>query len=385
MRQWLNILILLLLLALVAWRSGWVLGYNIDEMFHPEEETADPSLVSLEEANMVWGDATSVKLSSEGIYEVRQRGMLLGYVMKSSPYSDQIIGYMGSIPLLIALDADGKVYRVLPLENDETPSFMMRVTEAGLFDSWTGMSTEEAATEPVDAISGATFSSRAIIQGVQSRMSVVGKVEAKRLDWRKWLNDGVFLLFVLLTFWAWLRPQKLSKYRRWILAGAVIILGIWQGRMLSMAQFTMWVTGGIPLAAQWLMLLVMLLAVLLPMITGKAYYCTWLCPFGAAQMLLGEVNKKHKLKLSPKLVKCLQILRTAILLFGLLAMGIGLGFDFADIEAFTIFRPQSAPVVALVLAILSLVLSIFVARPWCRFLCPLGEMLEMVRKKPKKG
>ena len=104
---------------------------------------------------------------------------------------------------------------------------------------------------------------------------------------------------------------------------------------------------------------------------------------GAAQALLGEVNKKHKLKLSPKLVKWLQYMRTAILLFGLLAMGIGLSFDSADMEAFTVFRPQSAPRVALVLAILSLVLSIFVARPWCRFLCPLGEMLEMVRKKPK--
>lgn len=384
MKRWLNILILLFLLALVAIHSGKIFGYEIDELFHPKEKTVDSSLVLLEEARVVWNDATGVKLTSDGIYEVRQGGTLLGFVMKSSPYSDQIIGYMGPVPLLIALDADGKVVQVLALENDETPSFISRITEAGLFDSWTGMSVEEAATAQVDAISGATFSSRAIIQGMQGRMAVVGKVEAHRVDWYKWLKDIVLLLFVLLTLWAWLRPQKVSKYRRWILLGAVVILGIWQGRMLSMAQFTMWVTGGIPLAAQWLMLLVMLLAILLPMITGKAYYCAWLCPMGAAQMLLGEVNKKHKLKLSPKLVKWLQILRTAILLFGLLAMGIGLSFDFADMEAFTIFRPQSAPIVALVLAILSLVLSVFVARPWCRFLCPLGEMLEMVRKKPQK-
>ena len=102
---------------------------------------------------------------------------------------------------------------------------------------------------------------------------------------------------------------------------------------------------------------------------------------GAAQSLLGDINKKHKLKLSATLVKWLQILRTAILLFGLLAIGIGLSFDFADIEAFTIFRPQSAPIVALVLAVVSLLLSIFVARPWCRFLCPLGEVLDKVRVK----
>ncbi len=384
MRRWLNVLILLILLALIVVHSGKIFGYEIDELFHPKEKTVDSSQVLLEEARVVWNDATGVKLTSDGIYEVRQGGTLLGFVMKSSPYSDQIIGYMGPIPLLIALDADGKVVQVLALENDETPSFISRITEAGLFDSWTGMSVEEAAIAQVDAISGATFSSRAIIQGMQGRMAVVGKVEAHHVDWYKWLKDIVLLLFVLLTLWAWLRPQKVSKYRRWILFGAVVILGIWQGRMLSMAQFTMWVTGGIPLAAQWLMLLVMLLAILLPMITGKAYYCTWLCPMGAAQMLLGEVNKNHKRKLSPKLVKWLQILRTAILLFGLLAMGIGLSFDFAEMEAFTIFRPQSAPIVALVLAIFSLVLSVFVARPWCRFLCPLGEMLEIVRKKQQK-
>ncbi|MBO6051804.1 MAG: 4Fe-4S binding protein [Bacteroidales bacterium] len=385
MKRWLNVLILLLLMALVVVHSGKFLGYDIDELFYPKEKVADPSQVSLDEARMVWSDATAAKLTSEGIYEVRGGGALLGFVMKSSPYSDQFIGYMGPVPLLIALDADGKVLKVLPLDNDETPSFMSRVSEAGLFDSWSGMSTDEAASAVVDAVSGATFSSRAIIQGMQYRMEVAGKVEARHFDWRKWLSDGVLLLFVLLTLWAWLRPQKVSKCRRWILLAAVLILGIWQGRMLSMAQFTMWLMGGIPLAAQWLVLLIFLLAVLLPMITGKAYYCAWLCPMGAAQSLLGEVNKKHKLKLSPTLVKWLQILRTAILLFGLLAIGIGLSFDFADIEAFTIFRPQSAPIVALVLAILSLVLSIFVARPWCRFLCPLGEMLEMVRKKPSSS
>ena len=383
MRRWLNILVLVLLLGMVAIHSGKVLGYDIDELFHPKEKVADPSLVSLEDARKAWDNATEISLNSEGIYEVRQDGEHLGFVMKSSPFSDQFSGYAGPIPLLIALDVDGKIYKVLPLENDETPSFITRVTEAGLFDSWKGMSPEAAATAQVDAISGATFSSRAIIQGMQSRMAVVGKVEPHHVDWYKWLKDIVLLLFVGFTLWAWLRPQKVSKFRRWILVGAVVILGIWQGRMLSMAQFTMWVMGGIPLAAQWLMLLVLLLAILLPMITGKAYYCAWLCPMGAAQALLGEVNKKHKLKLSPKLMKCLQILRTAILLFGLLAMGIGLSFDFADMEAFTIFRPQSAPIVALVLAILSLVLSIFVVRPWCRFLCPSGEMLEMVRKKSK--
>ena len=81
MRRWLNILVLVLLLGMVAIHSGKVLGYDIDELFHPKEKVADPSLVSLEEAQRVWDKATVVKLTSEDIYEVRQDGELLGFVL----------------------------------------------------------------------------------------------------------------------------------------------------------------------------------------------------------------------------------------------------------------------------------------------------------------
>ena len=146
-----------------------------------------------------------------------------------------------------------------------------------------------------------------------------------------------------------------------------------------MAQFTVWLVNGIPVAAQWAMLLLFLLSILLPLIFGKAYYCAWLCPMGAAQILLGELNKKHKLKLAPALLQWLQALRAAILFGCLLAIAVGLTFDFADFEAFTLFHPQTAPLAALVIGILSLLLAIWLPRPWCRFLCPLGELLETLR------
>lgn len=373
--------LIVLLTTLVVFQSGRLFGHEFGESEQKKEKTTDPVLVTLEDARTVWSEATSVELTTDGIYEVKGGGTLLGFIMRSTPQSEKTIDYIGQTPLLIALDTEAKVYRVVALENEETPGYFDRVTRAGLLDAWNGLSVAEAVSADVDAVSGATYSSRAVIQSLQKRLAVVGEVKANPVDWGKWVRDGVLLLFVLLTLWAWFRPQKVGRYRRWILLGSVLIVGVWQGRMLSMAQFLGWITGGIPLPAQWLMLAILLLALLLPIFTGKAYYCSWLCPMGAAQSLLGEVNKKHKLKLSPTLVKWLQILRTAILLFGLLAIGVGLSFDFADIEAFTIFRPQSAPIAALVLAIVSLLLSIFVVRPWCRFLCPLGELLEDVRRR----
>ena len=147
-----------------------------------------------------------------------------------------------------------------------------------------------------------------------------------------------------------------------------------------MAQFTVWLVNGIPVEAQWTMLLLFLLSILLPIIFGRAYYCAWLCPMGAAQALLGELNKKHRLKLAPTLLQWLQMLRTAILFGCLFAIALGLSFDFADIEAFTLFHPQTAPIVALVIGAISLLLAIWIPRPWCRFLCPLGELLETLRR-----
>ena len=147
-----------------------------------------------------------------------------------------------------------------------------------------------------------------------------------------------------------------------------------------MAQFAVWLVNGIPVAAKWAMLLLFLLSILLPLIFGRAYYCAWLCPMGSAQVLLGELNKKHKLKLAPTLLQWLQILRTAILFGGLLVIAIGITFDFADFGAFTIFHPQTAPIAALVICSISLILAIWIPRPWCRFLCPLGELLETLRR-----
>lgn len=373
--------LIVLLTALVVFQSGRLFDHEFGKSEQKKETITDPVLVTLENARIVWSEATSVELTTDGIYEVKEGRTLLGFIMRSTPQSEKTIGYIGQTPLLIALDTEAKVYRVVALENDETPGYFAMVTRSGLLNAWNGKSVADAVSAEVDAVSGATYSSRAVIQSLQKRLAVVGEVKANPVDWGKWVRDGVMLLFVLLTLWAWFRPQKAGKYRRWILLGSVLIVGIWQGRMLSLAQFLGWITGGIPLPAQWLMLAILLLALLLPIFTGKAYYCSWLCPMGAAQSLLGDINKKHKIKLSTTLVKWLQILRTAILLFGLLAIGIGLSFDFADIEAFTIFRPQSAPIVALVLAVVSLLLSIFVARPWCRFLCPLGEVLDKVRVK----
>ncbi len=409
MKKLLDIIILLLLFALLCINRGKFLGHTLFSKEAPtsssQVETAPESTnkeapvppsatISLEEAKELFPEATALVRKDDAIYEVKNGESLLGLIMKSAPYSEEISGFMGPTPLLIGLAPDFKIQKVVALKNEETPPFFERVKSNGLLDAWNGLLPSQVADKQVDVISGATFSSKGVIGSMQARMAAV-KLEQDAAqapspeaapaptptDWRHLLADAVFLILLIVSLVAFFRPSLIGKGRIWLLLASIIVLAIWQGRILSMAQFTVWLVNGIPVAAQWAILLLFLFSILLPIIVGKAYYCAWLCPMGATQVLLGELNKKHKLKLSPKLLQWLQMLRTAILFGGLLAIAIGLTFDFADFEAFTIFHPQTAPVVALVIGLLSLLLSIWLPRPWCRFLCPLGELLEILRRK----
>ena len=406
MKKLLDIIILLLLFALLCINKGKFLGHDIfskqvaapspQAEIAPEAKAEQPSpavAITLDEAKLLFPDASALVPKDDAVFEVKGGEALLGFIMKSSPYSDEISGFMGPTPLMIGLAPDFKIQKVVALQNEETPPFFERVKSNGLLDAWNGLLPSQVADTQVDAISGATFSSKGVIGSMQARMAAVKLEQASTqepppeavsspapTDWKRLLTDAAFLLLLVVSLAGFFRPSLIGKGRLWLLLASIIILAIWQGRVLSMAQFTIWLVNGIPVAAQWAMLLLFLLSILLPLIFGKAYYCAWLCPMGAAQVLLGELNTKHKLKLTPKLLQYLQLLRTAILFGCLFAIAIGLTFDFADFEAFTLFHPQTAPIAALIIGALSLLLAIWIPRPWCRFLCPLGELLETLRR-----
>lgn len=383
MKRLFDIVIILLLLVLIYAGRGIKPGANADSTPNDTDSVDTAHAVSLDEAKKLFSEASKVSGTENGVYEISNADGILGFAVKSSPYSDRIVGFMGPTPLLIALGTDGRVLKVEALENSESRSYFDSVINSGLLGKWNGLTPQEAAEKQVDAVSGATYSSRSVIDSMRARMSALGNVEIRNAgyDWVDILRSAAMIVLVLVTLVAYFKPSMIARWQLPVLVAAILVLGIWQGRMLSMAQFTTWVFSGIPIAAQWAILLIFLLSVTLPAIFGKAYYCAWLCPMGAAQTLIGRLNRKHKLKLGVKLVQWLALLRPAVLFGGLLVIGIGLSFDFADYEAFAVFHPQSAPIAALVIGILSLLLSVWIPRPWCRFLCPIGEMLELVRYK----
>ena len=120
-----------------------------------------------------FNDAVKTKAIDTAYYEVKDaKGSTIGTVLFSSPYSDGIKGFNGPTPLLITLDAEGRIKDVVILENQETPRFVQHVVKGGLFESWNGLTPAEAMETEVDAISGATYTSNSVKNSLFARLKV---------------------------------------------------------------------------------------------------------------------------------------------------------------------------------------------------------------------
>lgn len=91
-----------------------------------------------------------------------------------------IKGYRDVTPVEIAI-VDDKVVSVSLLNNHESRGYIRKITSAGFFDAWNGLSVAEAQKRQVDIISGATYSSDAIRQNVSLALNYYQQQNLGRL------------------------------------------------------------------------------------------------------------------------------------------------------------------------------------------------------------
>ena len=266
------------------------------------------------------------------------------------------------------------------LANRETPGFLKSVTNAGFFESWNGLTVDEALQKNVDAVSGATYSSRGIQNSLKARLAVVSRqsIDEATDNSALWPNLCI-LLVVVMALICFFIPQKTKTLRLITLLLSILILGFWRDAMMSLYLFYGWLTNGLSLATEWVLVLIALLAVMLPLFTGKAFYCTYLCPMGALQEMVGKACKK-KVKMSNKLVTILLIIRKLYLLVILVLLALGIITNLVFFEPFSVFSVRSLTVFSVVFAVIILAASLFINRAWCRFLCPTGLLFDLVRR-----
>lgn len=312
------------------------------------------------------------------------------FVVNTRVLAKDVQGYGGPVPLKIHIGKDGKLTAIEAEPNAESPSFFDRAKE--LFSRWQGKTIDEAMAEDVDAVSGATFSSKAIIRNVQRGLAYAkqhgladgGKgaqeESAERTVATGWtLGSIVALIAVLLGA---IVPLFTNNRRLHLvqLVVNVVVLGLWTGTFVSYTLFLRLFAGGVSLSAIGTLaapLLMLIVALLYPLAGRSGHYCAHVCPFGSAQELAGKLSRR-KLRITPRVLRVLTALRN--LLWGVLMALLLTGTCTAwiDYELFTAFIYSSASVWVIVLAVLFLVLSVWVPRPYCRFVCPTGALMKSV-------
>ena len=95
------------------------------------------------------------------------------YVVNTTTIGKDIEGYNGPTPLKVYIKKD-KVEPIEFLKSMESPKYYAQVKKT-LLEKWNGKTVKDAKTLQVDAVTGATFSSEAVIQNVQTALDYYQK------------------------------------------------------------------------------------------------------------------------------------------------------------------------------------------------------------------
>ncbi len=339
------------------------------------------SLAVIRNGSLFGKDASSffsLNKSASALEETQDSIATISYngtqeIINTTEIGKDISGYAGPVPLEIYV-SNGKIDSIVALSNSESPRFFGRLAEGGLTQAWNGKTLQEAQTMNVDAVSGATYSSNAFIANVRAGAAYAEGAKAKTSG-----PVSVATIAALIVILAGaILPIFIKKpsYRLVQELLNVAVLGFWAGTFIDYAMMLNFFSGAPRMTLSFIVtLILMIVGLVYPLFKKPNFYCTWICPFGSLQELAGKACKK-KWKLSPKLVKTLDNFRQLLWVVLLSLLFIGWATSWIDYEVFTAFIVESASWVIMAVGGVFVILSLFITRPFCRFVCPTGSLLK---------
>ena len=116
----------------------------------------------------IFPEMSEYELEDE-VYIIYEDGEKAGYAFMASGS-----GYGGNIDIMVGLDSGFGIKGVSILSQTETPGVGNRITESSFTDQFKGLSASDIALKSeggkIDAITGATISSRAVVDAVKEKM-----------------------------------------------------------------------------------------------------------------------------------------------------------------------------------------------------------------------
>jgi len=197
---------------------------------------------------------------------------------------------------------------------------------------------------------------------------------AARADWLQYVDVAVLAGCLGLAVWL-IHKHRSRRGLFWLSIFSLAYFGFWrQGCICAIGAPQNIILGlfdagyAVPLTVIAFFALPLMVA----LFAGRAF-CAGVCPHGALQDLL----LIKPVQVPAWLEHALGVLPFLFLGFGLAFAATGTGFPICRYDPIVPIFRLNGPGLLIALAALTLLLALFVGRPYCRFLCPYGALLKL--------
>lgn len=322
-------------------------------------------------------------------------GQRLGYVFRTSPAADNLVGYQGPTDTLVALDCDETVLGIRLRHSFDNEPYVGYVQDEEYFLTlFNGRSLTELAEldlfeARVEGVSGATMTSMTVADAlVLAAKEALVEVEAQETQVASCLPNPRQLATIAVVIAALMigvtRLRQFRLLRLVLLLAVIAIPGLLNGDLVSQATLIGWTQNDVPWQFAIGLITVTVIAVLVPVFSKYQIYCHQLCPHGAVQQL---VRKRLPWQWHvPRWLRKTQTLIPFVLLGWCITVAmLHLPFSLVDIEPFDAWIFQAAGTATIIIAVVGLGASLFVPMAYCRYGCPTGTLLNFLRFHSRSG
>lgn len=197
---------------------------------------------------------------------------------------------------------------------------------------------------------------------------------AAREAWLQYLDVAVLLTSLGLAVWL-VHRKRSRRGLFWLGIFSIVYFGFWRkGCVCAIGAPQNIILGlfDVNYAVPLTVIAFFAAPLLVALFAGRAF-CAGVCPHGALQDLL----LIKPIKVPVWVEHALGVLPFIFLGFGLAFAATGTGFPICRYDPIVPIFRLSGPGLLIALAVLTLVLGMFVGRPYCRFLCPYGALLKL--------
>jgi len=292
------------------------------------------------------------------------------------------VGYGGEVRVFTIVNQQAEIIEIFLLDHNETPSFLNKVLKKNYLSQFLDQNiSSDLAT--IDAISGATLTSDALGEAVLQSSQKIGQ-KVFNIEYPPEVDPKIILglpeftviLLLLIAVFVNLRLIRKPKVFWWIsVLISIIVIGFIKGGLITIAKIDFYLLGNLPAWQTNIYWIVLFTGVIFTtMGFGKNFYCAGVCPFGAMQECTAFIGKA-------KFVRRLEVFKWAQRLLALIVIVLGLLFRNPSLAGYEVFSAMFAFVGSEILFVLlaaSLIVSLFVKRFWCNYLCPVGPALNFL-------